>query len=290
MDWRDIPSLTALRAFEAAARTNSLSAAARELNVTHAAVAQHVRRLETHFGQTLMTREGQRMVPSEAGAALSSSLAEGFGTIATAVRDLLDADAIRPLRLAVTPSFAEAWLMPRIGAFWSAHPGIELEIMPSPQLVDLGRDQVDVAIRYGRGPWRGVTAEPLVSARHRVVAAPGKVKGPVATLSDLRNEHWLMERGEREMTLWAESQGLDFAGLRVTQMDTLTLATRAVRSGYGVTIVPEALIGDDLDQGRLEVLYQEDQSPLAYHLLTRPDRVSPALRTFIGWLRSEARR
>ena len=90
MDWRQIPSLSALRAFEAAARTGSLSAAARELNVTHAAIAQHLRKLEEHVGRALMRREGRGMALTEDGQRLAQPLGQAFGQIADAMRAFID--------------------------------------------------------------------------------------------------------------------------------------------------------------------------------------------------------
>ena len=110
MDWRDIPSLSALRAFEAAARLGSLSEAARALNVTHAAIAAHVRALETEFGQPLLRRSGRGMVPTQAGLELSRDLGSGFAEIAAGVRALKRGREDRPVILTTTPSFAENWL------------------------------------------------------------------------------------------------------------------------------------------------------------------------------------
>ena len=114
MDWKDIPSLAALRAFEAAARTGSLSAAGRELNVTHAAIAGHVRALESFFGVTLLTRTPKGMDPTPEGALLSRGLSDGFGTLIAACRDLSDRGRVRPISVTTTPTFAEHWLMPPI--------------------------------------------------------------------------------------------------------------------------------------------------------------------------------
>ncbi|MCL4676548.1 MAG: LysR family transcriptional regulator, partial [Pararhodobacter sp.] len=161
MDWRDIPSLASLRAFDALARHGSLSAAARALNVTHAAVSQHLRALEAEFGEPLARRDGQGMQLTEAGDELAAALAEGFARIAGGVTQLRSRNAARPVVVALTPSFAEAWLMPRMGRFWAAHPDIEVRLVPGVALTDLRRDGVDVAIRFGKGAWPELEAEPL---------------------------------------------------------------------------------------------------------------------------------
>ena len=289
MDWKIIPSLAALRAFEAAARTGSLSAAGRELNVTHAAIAQHVRTLEGHFGRALLERDGQRMATTEAGAALAEGLGEGFGQIAEAVGAVLDLDRSRPLRLALTPAFAANWLMPRLGRFWEAHPGVELELIPAAGLADLRRDAIDLAIRYGRGGWPGVESELLMPAGHVAVAAPGLIGDQtVSCLEDLRGLRWLMDGNRPEERLWLAANGIDLAEEQTTSFPTAQLAREAARAGLGITVLPEPVLKDDIDSGALVALCRERESSLSYHLVTRPAARSPDLTRLIRWLKAEA--
>ena len=288
MDWRKVPSLSALRALETAARLGSYSAAARELNVTHAAIAQHLRTLEDHFGRPLMQRQGQNMRPTPEGARLAAALSEGFGLIASAATDLLTLDEVRPLRIASTASFAENWLMPRIGGFWAAHPGIGLEIVPSSDLVDLRRDGFDLALRYGRGHWPGTEAQVLVPAAHTIVAAPGALPKPVTDMRDLQDEHFLLVGIRQEENLWLTANGLSHEALRITYFDTGALVLQAVRAGHGVSVHPWPVIARDVEMGWLDVLFQEEDSELAYYIVTRPGHVSAQVRTFIKWLKAEA--
>ncbi len=288
MDWQHVPSLQALRGFEAAARRGGYSAAARELNVTHAAIAQHVRRLEAHFGCVLMVREGAGMRPTEEGRQLAAALTEGFGVIAGAAADLADRDVAKPLRISLTPSLAANWLMPRIGDFWARHPGIELELVPSPDLVEIRAQNFDLALRYGRGPWPGVTCERLMDAGHAVVARTGMIRAPVADLSELAGYDWLTEQMNTEDILWARQNGLDPERVSLRSFPTITMALEAVRSGYGVGILPRVIAQADIDRGQVEVLYEEADSDLAYHMLTRENRVSAPLRILMGWLRRQA--
>ncbi|MEJ6510543.1 MAG: LysR family transcriptional regulator [Octadecabacter sp.] len=99
-----------------------MSAAARDLNVTHAAIGQHVRALEDHFGLSLMQRDGRGMLVTPDGQKLAITLSDAFGLISSASTDLLDQSKTRAIRDAVTPSLAANWLMPRIGSFWGKHP------------------------------------------------------------------------------------------------------------------------------------------------------------------------
>lgn len=288
MDWHTLPSLAALRAFEAAVTQGSYSAAARRLNVTHAAIAQHVRALESHFSQSLMQREGQHMRPTEAGAQLAASLTEGFETIAHGVQTLTERTAQKPLRLAITHSLAENWLVPRIGAFWAAHPEIPLEILPSPKVVDMRRDGIDIALRYGHGTWPGLEAEPLVSAGHTVIAAPGYVAGDrVDDISELRDAHWLMSSLRGEDNVWLQDHGITAEEVRLTRFDTGTLVIQAVRAGSGVSVQPKAIVERDIQAGLLVALHEEAPSDLAYYIVRRPGPVPDRTRTFLRWLKAQ---
>lgn len=289
MNWRDLPSLSALRAFEAAARLHSLSAAARELNVTHAAVAQHVRMLEDHFGTGLLSRQGRSMMPTPEGQQLAAALTAAFNLIATAARELRSGSENRALRIAVTPSFAANWLMPRIGGFWAAHPDIELEILPGVDLVDLRADAIDVAIRYGKGGWPGVASELLVRADMVAVAAPKVVAGRnVTCLADLSGTTWLVDSFRSEERYFALQNGIDLDREKVITFTNAQLAREAALAGLGVTILPDPLIAGEIASGRVVELCRETESPVAYHILTRPGVIAPRRDIFVKWLRKEA--
>ncbi len=285
MDWRDVPSLAALRAFEAAARNASLSAAARELNVTHAAVAQHVRTVEAHLGVSLLVREGRQMALTDQGRALAMSLADGFGQIIAGVRAVTKDDEARPLVISVTPSFAENWLMPRLAQFWTAHPEISLSITPDTRLVDLQRDRFDMAIRYGDGNWPGLEVQHLTPAGLAVVATPALLEGcEKPTLDDVAKLPWLFEVIDGEYRKWTTEQGLDLSQCQINEVATLGMLLSAVRAGAGVSAVPSALVRDDIASGRLLAIAEADESGLDYYLVHRRGVVPDRLKTFKKWL------
>lgn len=289
MDWRDVPSLNALRAFEAAARHGTLSAAARELNVTHAAIAQNLRTLETHFGLPLMQRSGRGMALTPDGQVLAQNLGEAFAQIGSAARDLLDRAKVRPLRVAVTPSFAANWLMPRIGAFWDKHPEVEVELIPGMGLVDMRADNIDVAIRYGKGGWAGVDSLKLMPAGHVAVAAPSYLKGrEITCLADLKGAHWLMDGARSEERFWIAENGVDLDDEKVTVFPTGQLSREAARAGLGVTVLPAPIAAPHIASGVFVTLCAEENSASAYHALTRSAVVSPTRDLFVKWLKSEA--
>lgn len=289
MDWRDIPPLSSLRAFEAAVRTGSFSAAGRELNVTHAAVSQHVRGLEKRLGAELLSRDGMRLVPTEAGQALADALGEGFARIIAGVTSLLEDTSRKPLRISLTPSFAEAWLMPRLAGFWAAHPDITVEFAPSTAVVDLLRDGFDLAVRYGDGTWPGLISEPLMTSGYVVVAAPGTHPKSGGDLSRLSGSHWIMEHVWPEGRRWLAENGIDIERERVTVLGNTSAALRSVRAGHGITLISSATAESDIAAGQLEVIHEGAPAERGYHIVTLPGTGSAARKTFIRWLKREAR-
>ena len=208
MNWRDLPPLASLRAFSAFSQSGSVKLAGVALNVSHAAISQHLRALEAHLGLSLVDRSGRALSLTQEGDQLARALDLGFGAIGAAVQDLKGADADRPLHISCTSSFAASWLMPRLPGFRALHPEINLMLDPSPELVILKPGGIDLAIRYGRGDWPGLEVETLLASPMVIVAAPGllKTKGKITPV-ELANYPWLDELGTTESTNWAEAYG-----------------------------------------------------------------------------------
>ncbi|MCU0906407.1 MAG: LysR family transcriptional regulator [Rhodobacteraceae bacterium] len=283
-----LPSMTALRAFEAAARHRSLSAAGRELNVTHAAVAQQVRALEADLGLPLAFRDGRGLALTEEGERLADGLGRGFATITAAVQDLRDTDRARPLRVTITPSFAAQWLMPRLGRFWAEHPDIALSLHPEQRVVDLTTEHMDLAIRFGAGKWPGTDSELLTPAFYTIVGAPSLI-GDRETLTpaEMAALPWVLEESWPEQHVWLRSLGIDTAKLDVTEVPTEELALSAARQGYGLHVEVSALLDDDIASGRLKIVYRSRfEDGTSYWLVTRPGPKKPALKTLMRWLKS----
>lgn len=286
MDWRSLPSLATLRAFEAAARHQNLSQAARELNVTHAAISQHVRKLEEELGEPLLLRQGRGMALTDAGRLLADALGSGFATIADGVAQIRQRGQDRAVQISVTPAFASHWLMPRIGSFWAEHPEIKININPSADLVDLRRDGVDLAVRYGDGNWPNVDTELLTDGEFVVVAHPDLVQGrQVTCLSDLVDLPWVMEDHMMERRRIVEEEGIDLNDVKLTTMQTSDLVSSAVAAGLGVSVQPRSLVDAQIDAGAVVSLYRISQSELGYYILTRPGAVTQNTATFRDWLR-----
>ncbi len=285
--WRDFPSLTSLRAFEAAARLQSFSLAARELNVTHAAVAQQVRGLEAHLGCELIFKQGRGMALTNEGARLAQALAEGFRGIGQAIDELKAAEPGAPVRVTLTPAFAAQWLMPRLKRFWAAHPDVPISLHPEKRVVDLRRDGIDLGIRFGSGKWPGLEAEFLTAAQYEIVGAPSLLRGRKnLTMAELSAMPWVIEEDWPEALSWIRSFGLKPDAMNISYIPTEELALSAARQGYGLHIESAALLQQDIANGTLEVVGAIKDDSVAYYLVTRPGPKRPELQTFIKWLKA----
>jgi LysR family glycine cleavage system transcriptional activator len=182
---RTLPPLTALRAFEATARLGSVTRAADELSVTHAAVSHQLRALEDWFGRPLFRREHRRIEPNEAGAGLLPVVTDAFDRLAARASEIRAQGGRQILTITSAPSVAYRWIVPRLAAFSAAHPEIDVRLEHSTRLVDLTRESVDVAIRYGTGPWPGLTAYPLMPGHALPMASPALLERHGLNADDL---------------------------------------------------------------------------------------------------------
>lgn len=285
IDWRTLPPLTALRAFQAVAETRSLTAAARVLNVTHAAVAQQLRALEAHLGVSLAQREGRGMALTPDGAELARALGEGFSAIEAGVNALRKGHADRPVTITLTPSFATQWLMPRLKRFWDRHPDIALSLHPDATVVDLRRAGMDLGIRYGNGDWPGVEARFLTSARMAIAVSPSLLAGREGlSAQEMQAEEWILTRDWPEQENYLRSLGLQPQTLGRTEFPDENLSLAAARQGLGIVMESYALIENDLREGRLTLLHDSRDSLPGYFLVTPPGTQRAPVRDFVKWL------
>lgn len=286
MNWSDLPPLSTLRAFTAFAQTSSVTQAGQLLNVSHAAISQHLRALEEHLGTSLVSRSGRSLSLTSEGQRLADSLMLGFGAIGTAVQEISADNIARPLHISSTPTFVSQWLMPRLPAFRAAHPEIDLMLDPQAALVKLEPGGIDVALRHGAGDWRGLVSEPLLESRLAVVVAPSLLKGrTINEPADLVDLPWLEELGLSESSQWLRSKGVreGIVGGRVQMPGNLVVD--AVRDGQGVAVLVQRFVEADLRAGRLVALFAE--TPSAYHIVTRPGVLRPPAKAFVNWLRRQ---
>ena len=161
---RRLPSLNALKAFESAARSESLTRAAEELCVTQGAVSQQVKVLEAALGIKLFFRERQRLVITEAGREYLAVVRDALDRIAVGTERLVQRQTSGVLTVSTSPDFAAKWLVHRLGRFADAHPDIDLRVSATMHHVDFAREEVDLAIRHGDGNWAGLGVVRLCSS------------------------------------------------------------------------------------------------------------------------------
>jgi LysR family glycine cleavage system transcriptional activator len=288
-----LPSLKALRAFEAAARHGSFSQAAGELNVTHAAISHQIRALEEALGAPLFYRTGRQVELTERGQKLFPVLSAAFEQMAEgwAQAGAKDSSA---LTVSVEPSFAARWLVLRLGKFNRAYPEIELRLLPSSELVDFAREDVDIGVRYGLGGWPDVVSEKLFEATVYPVCAPSLLdpKRPIREPEDLKSYPLLHEETMQHWVNWLKEAGVKNPNWaqRGPLFIEASLALQAAASGQGVALANDTLAMADLAEGRLVRLFDIEMPDEEGYWLVYPEGSlkKPKVDAFRRWIRDEA--
>lgn len=293
---RRLPPLNALPDFEAAARHLSFTKAAEELNVTHGAVSRQVKSLEDYLGVPLFRRLNRALRLTDEGQAYAHSVRELLDSLADATRRLRVAKGAGGLTVSTTYSFTSGWLVPRLGRFRALHPDVDVRLQANDHVIDFARDNVDLAIRYGRGQYPGLISERLLSDDYAPVASPALLKGkhPLKRPADLRH-HVLLheENNEVDWRMWlmaAGVEGVDAARGPIFSHSPLTI--QAAIHGEGVALGRTALIEEELASGRLVRLFDlRMKAEMAYYIVYPPRAIErPMVRAFRDWLVAEARR
>lgn len=283
MRWRDLPSLSALRAFDATARSGSFADAGRMLNVTHAAVTQAVRGLETDLGVALVRRAGRTVVLTGAGEQLARALEEGFGTVEAGIASLREAEARRVLRVTTTTFIAETHVMPRLPEFWAKHPGVEVALSPSPAKLDLAREGFDMAIRALPEGWVEAPEEEIRPlCRSQVIA----VCAPALAASGLHPQDmpWVIGADKHWELAEVAGTGLDVSRLKRVEVGSPHLEMSACRQGLGAGTATEIICRADLEAGRLVRLPLGGLPVVTYAVVLPRGPRRPAVEAFAGWL------
>ena len=263
---RRLPSLSALRAFEAAARHLSLTKAATELHVTPAAVSHQIKALEEDIGTPLLRRRNGKFVLSEAGRAGLPNLRIAFDRLTEAVRRMTDDRAGQILTVRVGPSFAASWLVPKLHRFKQAHPDINVRLDAvlgrGIQMIgtDFAREDIDVLIGYDSGVYTDCSALPLFLEEVFPVCSPDLCIGeaPLIAPADLihhtlLHEYW--DAGVVGFPDWQDwLQEANVPGIDVAQgprFSNQAMAVQAATQGHGVALGSAVLVADDLASGRL---------------------------------------
>jgi LysR family glycine cleavage system transcriptional activator len=278
--------LSALRIFEAAARLLSFTRAADELGVSQAAVSWQVKALEQRLGQTLFRRLPREVVLTAEGERLARACTEAMGLLRTALADLTDTGQ-GVLVITTLQSFASQWLAPRLGAFQLAHPQIAVRLETSGRMIDLVRENVDVALRLGRGQWPGMTADFLFPAGQAPLCTPElKARLGLERPEDLLNAPRIGHGPDWDD--WFASVGVAGAassGAPRLMADLQTVEVGAALAGHGVALGVPVLFAADIAAGRLVQVCQAQGDAPAYWLVYPKDRRrSPKIAAFREWL------
>jgi len=301
MSRRRLPPLNALRAFEAAARHLSFEKAGDEIAVTASAVGQQVKQLEAWLGKPLFTRLPSKGVALTAlGGRYAASITEALDILHEATARAVKPETSHALTVSTIPSFAAAWLIPRLGSLRERHPELEIRVSISMERTDFAREDVDIAIRLGKGNYPGLRTDLLVEESFFPVCSASLVNDP---------RHPLREPADLlHHTLLHESAGLPdyvtwdrwLAAVGVKGVDTshgprfshTFLALQAAAAGQGVALATNVLIGDYLEAGRLVRPFREEVRGSNHYFVVCPEATAdrPDLAAFRAWLLDEARR
>jgi LysR family transcriptional regulator, glycine cleavage system transcriptional activator len=286
---RPIPSLSAVRAFEAAARLGSFTRAAAELHMTQAAVSYQIKQLEQKLGISLFRRESRQVVLTAAGQRLAPAVLDAFKQLHAAFARVAERNDSE-LAITALPTIAATWLVPRLGAFQLAHPNLAVRLDTAVALVDLAEGEFDVGIRSGSGQWPGLHADFLLPNRFTPLCSPS-LREQLRTPADLLA---LPRFGrERWWRAWFAAAGLrdvDLAAKPGVELDVEHHAITAAIAGHGIAISSPDFFEADLAAGRL--LQPFDlvlRDPRDYWLACPAARKDSAkLRAFRAWLLDQA--
>jgi LysR family glycine cleavage system transcriptional activator len=279
---------SAMRVFESAARHLSFKRGAEELFITPAAVSQQIKSLEHQLGVKLFNRHNRRLSLTQEVITGLPALKEGFDKLVTSVHQIRDASKNATLKVWMAPSFAEKWLVPRLHRFYEAHPGIDLNISASPKLIDSNaskqtipvesfkRDNVDIAIRFGKGDYPGCRVDKLFSVIATPLCSPGLLEGKhsLNCPEDLRFHTLLHDdtryEGRPDWETWLKVAGVDNVDWsHGVHFNHVSLALTAAIDGLGVVLSMKALASSDIAAGRLIIPFNIGL-PLeyAYYMIT----------------------
>lgn len=291
---RFLPPISVLAAFESAARHQSFTAAAAELNLTQSAVSRQIRTLEELVGYELFTRERQTVHLTVAAEAYAQEIRSALQRIATATLAFRANPEGGTLNLAILPTFGTRWLAPRLPRFLAAHPGVTVNLTTRLAPFDFYVDQVDAAIHFGSPEWPGakldfLMKETVVPACSRELLKGHAFRQP----SDLLGAPLLHivsrpDAWER----WLRAMGVRFDEVHGMLVDQFAVAAQAAIAGLGIALLPKFLIEPELARGDLVVAIDKPMESAEHYYLAWPVRKEhyPPLQAFRHWIVDEAER
>ncbi len=251
---RRLPPLNSLKSFEAAGRLLSFTRAAHELNVTQAAVSHQIKLIEGYLDVTLFVRTPRKLVLTEQGRALLPDIIEAFDKLSNAIGAVRQEPSSKMISVRLAPSFAAKWLSPRLKYFWLQHPEIDLCLYHAHPAVDFDREEIDLAVTYGKGDWPGVVADPILSLDFYPVCTPAFMSNdrPLSNIDNLRYYSLLHDANYECWSDWLRLAKLDGINAnKGTIIDDTNVLIQAAVDGQGVALGSTTFVQDLLDSGKL---------------------------------------
>jgi LysR family glycine cleavage system transcriptional activator len=285
-----LPPLNAVRAFLAAARRQSFTLAAADLNVTHGAISRQVKSLEDYLGIALFERRVRQVRLTAAGQQFLAEAGPALDQIATAARQVMARAPVRAVRINVRPSFAVRWLIPRLSGFVAQYPGIDPQIVTSTAPPDAESAPFDIAIRRGLDGWpASLGVHPFLEDEALLVGTPRLMRDidepdALASLALL-----LSKTRKADWDDWKRHAGiLRLRPKRQILFDHLHFVLQAAVDGLGFTIAPASLLSNDLATGRLAAALPDLRLPLARYYYGLSPSANRETRLFSQWLDSQS--
>lgn len=291
MRGRLLPSLNALRTFEAVARYMSFTRAAEELNVTQSAASRLVRSLEEYLQVPLFIRQSRRIELTDQGRFYNELVKDSLDRIEAGTIELISSkDGKGTLSIGMLPTFGTRWLVPRLSSFQEANPEISLNIISSDGELDFIKERIDVAIRFGHGNWPDAVVDPLMSEEIQVVCSPRLMEGkhPIVSYGSLQH-HRLIRHSTRPNSWehWFRSVDAPRQDLHWgPSLEHFFMIIQAAIAGLGVALLPSFLVEDDIRNGTLVAPFPARiAGPGAYYLVTSTTKIElPRVKLFRKWL------
>ncbi|ARD45636.1 transcriptional regulator GcvA [Colwellia sp. PAMC 21821] len=272
-----LPPLNALRAFEASARQLSFTRAAEELFVTQAAISHQIKALEDNLGIKLFMRKNRSLLLTEEGQSYYLDIKDVFNALHDATERLLARGEKGAITVSLQPSFAIQWLVPRLNTFSLLHPDIDVRIKAVDQPENSLTEDVDLAIYYGRGRWKGIHAEQLHTEYLIPVCSPLLLAGnkPLDKIEDLANHTLLHDTSRRDWKRWFKH--VDVRGGNVNHGPIFShsaMVLQAAIHGQGVALAHSVLAKPDIDSGRLVCPFKDVLiSKNSYYIVCREQQL-----------------
>ncbi|OZG72712.1 hypothetical protein BTA51_14395 [Hahella sp. CCB-MM4] len=262
---RKIPSMSALRAFEAAARLLSFKDAADELCVTPAAVSHQIQKLEEELQTPLFRRFNRRVALTDSGAKYLGRLGLAFDDIEDATRDLVQRGDGELISLAVPPMLLRSWLIPRLASFYDTNPQLKLRLVDTLKFLDFDKDHIDAAVRYGFGGWEGVHSEFLFHEDMCPVCSPDLLAGGKALNGPEDLAQFRLIYTERRLVQWDNylaGGGYGHIKARGQLWFLNSIHTfQAALDGLGVALVNRMFAAEYLRKGDLVIPFELPREP-----------------------------